>query len=106
LPPLIERPDDIVLLAEHFASARRQRLEQGTAKILQGYEWPGNVRELRLAIERAGCLVTNGTLAPTALRAAIELGSPRDPRSDRRRRDRRETRSDRRRKRRPRFSYA
>ena len=72
LPLLVDRPDDIVLLAEHFAAARGQRLEPDSAAVLQNYEWPGNVRELRLAIERAGYLVDNGTLPPGALRDGIE----------------------------------
>lgn len=106
LPVLVERPEDIVPLAEHFAAARGQQLEPGSAHILQDYAWPGNVRELRLAIERAGCLVENGTLPLSALKEAIELGIARDLRSERRHSDRREKRSDRRHKRRPRFTRA
>jgi DNA-binding NtrC family response regulator len=81
LPPLVERPEDIVPLAEHFASLRGQVLEPGTARVLDDYFWPGNVRELRLAIERAGCLVENGTLPPDAVRDAITLGTVRDRRA-------------------------
>src|SRR2546430_9011134 len=43
---------------------------------LLNYQWPGNVRELRLAIERAGCLVSNGSLPAAALAEAIALGAP------------------------------
>jgi DNA-binding NtrC family response regulator len=81
LPLLADRPEDIVPLAEHFASLQRQILEPGTEQVLYSYSWPGNVRELRLAIERAGCLVENGTLPPNALRDAIALGVPKDRRS-------------------------
>ena len=70
-------------LAEHFATAHGQRLEHGTAEVLEGHPWPGNVRELRLAIERAGCLVANGTLPAGAIRDAIELGTPRRRRAER-----------------------
>lgn len=105
LPRLSERPEDIVLLAEYFAAGRGQRLEAGSARVLQEYSWPGNVRELRLAIERAACLVPDGSLPASVLLEAIELGITRDQRSDRRRGDRREKRSERRRTRRPRFSY-
>jgi DNA-binding NtrC family response regulator len=77
LPVLAERPEDIVPLAEHFASAGGQRLEPGSARVLEEHLWPGNVRELRLAIERAGWLVANGTLPAGAIRDAIELGIPR-----------------------------
>jgi DNA-binding NtrC family response regulator len=76
LTPLVARPEDILLLAEHFAGLQGQRLEPGAKQVLLGYPWPGNVRELRLAIERAGALVANGTLPPGALAEAIELGAP------------------------------
>jgi len=97
LPLLADRPEDIVPLAEHFAAARGQRLEAGTADVLECHSWPGNVRELRLAIERAGCLVEDGTLPPNAVRDAIALGMPRGKRGDRRANERRGKGSDRRR---------
>jgi len=61
LPPLRERKEDILLLADHFAS--RMALELGRKEIPQfsesatasllGYAWPGNVRELKNVTERA-----------------------------------------------------
>ena len=60
VPPLRDRPTEILPLAEHFA--RTTAAEQGrTAPLftddaraaLSAYSWPGNVRELRNAIERA-----------------------------------------------------
>ena len=80
LPPLSERPEDILPLAMHFARARGQVLEPRSAELLRDYAWPGNVRELRLAIERAGCLVENGTLPPRAILDGIALGRPGDRR--------------------------
>jgi DNA-binding NtrC family response regulator len=59
LPPLRERPDDIVPLARHFADrlARRHggvlRLTRDAEARLRGYRWPGNVRELVDVIESA-----------------------------------------------------
>jgi len=60
LPPLRERGDDVVLLAEEFArefAARSGRrigpLGPEAAERLRGYPWPGNVRELQNVIERA-----------------------------------------------------
>ncbi len=60
LPPLRERGDDVLLLAEHFLEqeARRYRrpvvgLSGPTRRRLQEYPWPGNVRELRNVITRA-----------------------------------------------------
>jgi DNA-binding NtrC family response regulator len=69
LPPLRDRPQDIVALAAHFlrSSAERNRkpvegLSLETEKFLLRHPWKGNVRELENAIERAvlltpGCLV-------------------------------------------------
>ncbi|MEJ7602645.1 MAG: sigma 54-interacting transcriptional regulator [Kofleriaceae bacterium] len=59
LPPLRERPDDIVPLAEHalrdFAEAFGKRLDLTLSALerLRRYSWPGNVRELRSVMERA-----------------------------------------------------
>jgi len=76
LPPLAERPEDIVPLAEAFAGRHGRVLEHGAARTLLQYDWPGNVRELRLVIERAGYLVEDGVLPAWALRQAIALGQP------------------------------
>jgi len=81
LPPLADRPEDIIPLARHFATQRGQVLEAGAAGVLARHSWPGNVRELRDAIQRAGSLVENGTLPPGALREAIALGAPAHTRS-------------------------
>jgi DNA-binding NtrC family response regulator len=105
LPLLADRPEDIVPLAMHFAAARGQLLEQGTAKVLEAHGWPGNVRELRLAIERAGCLVDDGTLPPGAVRDAIALGMPQDHSTDRRSAERRDAAADRRQRTKPRRSW-
>jgi DNA-binding NtrC family response regulator len=51
LPPLRERPADIIPLAEHFLP-RDRRLAPDAARRLLVYPWPGNVRELRNAMER------------------------------------------------------
>jgi DNA-binding NtrC family response regulator len=96
LPRLIERPEDIVPLAEYFAAQRGQRLEPGAAAVLQSHPWPGNVRELRLAIERAGYLVENGVLPAGAIREAISLGATPERHAERRRADRRAQTSERR----------
>ncbi|OYV88443.1 MAG: hypothetical protein B7Z73_08520 [Planctomycetia bacterium 21-64-5] len=63
IPPLRERPDDIVLLAEHFLEdfckkARRPmlRLTADARRRLRAHRWPGNVRELRNLMERLAYL--------------------------------------------------
>ncbi len=61
IPPLRERQDDIMMLAEHFAinMARELELElfSGFSKkardLLLEYDWPGNIRELKNVVERA-----------------------------------------------------
>jgi len=83
LPPLAARPEDILPLAEHFANLQGRRLEGGAEGVLLNYAWPGNVRELRMAIERAGQLVEDGTLPPAAVSEALAMGqeTARDHRS-------------------------
>ncbi len=65
VPPLRDRDDDMVLLAEHFlADLRRQTgrgptsLSVAAAAALRSHQWPGNVRELKNSIERAAVLGT------------------------------------------------
>ncbi len=61
LPPLRERPEDILLLAEHYAikMCRELALEyfvgfsEHAQQQLLDYDWPGNVRELKNVVERA-----------------------------------------------------
>lgn len=60
LPPLRERKEDILLLAEHFLfsfckrhNKPRKKIADDLRNILLRYNWPGNIRELRNAIERA-----------------------------------------------------
>lgn len=75
LPPLVERPEDIIPIARHFATAGGRWMEADAERVLEGHRWPGNVRELRQVIERAGQLVVNGTLPREALAEAIALGA-------------------------------
>ncbi len=60
LPPLRERKEDILLLAEHFLLSfclkhekERKKISDEVRNILLRYDWPGNIRELRNALERA-----------------------------------------------------
>jgi psp operon transcriptional activator len=61
LPPLRERRDDIMMLAENFAINMARELEmelfsgftEKAKRILLGYHWPGNIRELKNVVERA-----------------------------------------------------
>jgi len=58
VPPLRERPEDIVPLAEHFLKQTNSRLTfSGEAlQMLQAHSWPGNVRELRNVVTKAAVL--------------------------------------------------
>ena len=74
MPPLRERPEDIIRLAQRFVTfaaraARRPTptLAAATEEALLSYPWPGNVRELRNAIERAVILWPTQVIEPAAL---------------------------------------
>jgi two-component system response regulator AtoC len=63
VPPLRERRDDVLLLAEHFIArcserlgTRARALDASAKRVLLEYPWPGNVRELENTIERAAVL--------------------------------------------------
>ena len=61
LPPLRSRPEDIALLAEHFAINMATELgadffpgfTEAASRTLRSYHWPGNLRELKNVVERA-----------------------------------------------------
>jgi psp operon transcriptional activator len=68
VPPLRQRPDDILLLAHHFAVrmgialgwSRVPEFSLKAQKALLGHPWPGNVRELKNVVERAVYRSDNG----------------------------------------------
>ncbi|HSD11784.1 MAG TPA: sigma-54 dependent transcriptional regulator [Candidatus Binatia bacterium] len=88
LPPLREREDDVVLLAEHFleqlnkGEPTRKRFTAAAMERLRAHAWPGNVRELKNVVQRAfiiaeneidvACLPEIG--APQAVAAVSGLG--------------------------------
>jgi two-component system nitrogen regulation response regulator GlnG len=70
LPPLRERPEDIVPLAEHFLrhfEPRALPLLPATVRFLGSQPWFGNVRELRNALEHAAIVARGGPLLPEHL---------------------------------------
>lgn len=82
LPPLRERVEDIVPLAEAFLDRLCQqnhcspkRLSAGARSLLQRYHWPGNVRELHHAVERA-FILAEGRREITADLFALRPESP------------------------------
>lgn len=70
LPPLRERPDDIPLLARHFAEKHGgpgnapRAIAPATMDLLMRHRWPGNVRELENVVERALALSEGGEIRP------------------------------------------
>lgn len=71
IPPLRERGDDIILLAEHFLREYSNKYEKyylrfnnRTLDKLMKYNWPGNVRELRHSVEKAVILCDSEILMP------------------------------------------
>ena len=77
LPPLRERTEDIVLLAERFLAtsegalsdmgATERRFSEATLRELRRRSWPGNVRELRNAVEQAAICARSGLIEPAHL---------------------------------------
>ncbi|HSJ26111.1 MAG TPA: sigma-54 dependent transcriptional regulator [Longimicrobiales bacterium] len=82
LPPLRERDEDVLLLAEHFLARHAEKtgaqlaLSDDVKSALQHYEWPGNVRELENALERAAILAKKGAIDLDTLPARITSPAP------------------------------
>jgi two-component system response regulator GlrR len=80
LPPLRERKQDIILLANHFLEKYRREFgrpsltafEEPSIQALLTYGWPGNIRELEHVIARAVALCEQDLISET------ELGLPQD----------------------------
>lgn len=74
LPPLRERGDDVVILAEHFAAQSVRQYGLNTKanfsapalRCLREYPWPGNIRELRHVVDRA-VLLCEDSIQPEQL---------------------------------------
>ena len=80
VPPLRDRPDDILPIARHYAvrysrkyGKKEVSFSREAEQALQDYDWPGNVRALRHAIERAIILTSDTILEPGDLQL-IETG--------------------------------
>lgn len=83
IPPLRERPEDILPLATYFLAEFAQgkaRLSSGTSDCLMAYGWPGNVRELRNAMERAALVSRGEVVLPEHLPNRVRSGASTAPR--------------------------
>jgi DNA-binding NtrC family response regulator len=78
LPPLRERREDVLPLAEAFLARERERqatsargFARDAVDSLRGYHWPGNVRELRSVVERAAVVASGAEVGVGALPSQI-----------------------------------
>ena len=86
VPPLRERPDDILHLARRFvaffcraARRREQVLSPACERALLAHRWPGNVRELRNAMERCSILWPADVIESEALPSLTETAAEQGP---------------------------
>lgn len=82
IPPLRERGDDVIEIAEHLLGSlsglpgqRTPELSAAAKKRLREYPWPGNVRELRNILERALILCSSDTIGPDEVLPAARSSS-------------------------------
>lgn len=84
IPPLRERGDDVLILAEHYVATLGERLRlrrpikglsPEVVAAFRNYSWPGNVRELRNVVERALILEDSDVITAEYLPPGIVAGS-------------------------------
>lgn len=80
IPPLRQRKEDIMILAEYFLQRQSQfynepakTLSSDAKRLLTNYAWPGNIRELANAIERAYVLSPGREILPAVLPMEVML---------------------------------
>jgi len=85
LPAMRDRPEDVLLLADHYLSifARRQRrptlaFSPAARQAMLAHHWPGNLRELRNAVERAVILAPGEHVEPNDLGHSLESSADAD----------------------------
>jgi Nif-specific regulatory protein len=83
LPPLRDRKDDIMLLADHFVQKYGERMAKKVRRIstaainmMFAYHWPGNVRELENCIEHAVLLTADGVIHGHDLPPTLQMPEP------------------------------
>ena len=86
IPPLRERRDDILLLADFFVARYAERLDKPVRRIstsainmLMAYHWPGNVRELENCIERAILVARENAIQGRDLPPSLQMPESRPP---------------------------
>jgi DNA-binding NtrC family response regulator len=83
IPPLRDRGEDVLLLAEHFLERFKREFRKPALNLatdararLRSYRWPGNVRELQNTIERAAILVNGADIGAEALQLPAARPAP------------------------------
>ena len=78
LPPLRERPEDIMVLIHHLLQQQNKHLTftPDAVNCLQNYDWPGNIRELQAVIYRLIVLLEGDTVDKAVLQQISQLSSP------------------------------
>ncbi|MBC8216887.1 MAG: sigma-54-dependent Fis family transcriptional regulator, partial [Planctomycetes bacterium] len=86
LPPLRERKDDIMLLADHFLERLAaennkdiSRISTPAIEMLTRYHWPGNIRELENCIERAVLLCDGEVIRSEHLPPSLQMVKKTEP---------------------------
>lgn len=81
IPPLRERRDDIIPIAENLLERmaeelpfRKTKISKEAGAVLLGYEWPGNIRELNNVLSRVSCQLERDTIMPYDLPVAMRGG--------------------------------
>ena len=86
IPPLRDRKEDILVLADYFLQEfctdlgrPSPLLSNATARALLSHDWPGNVRELKNAMQHLALLCDSNVVEPHSLPGWILLAEPPDP---------------------------
>jgi Nif-specific regulatory protein len=89
LPPLRERKDDVMALANHFSEKFAEKMHKPIRRIttsainmLMAYHWPGNIRELENCIEHAVLLSRDGVIHGRDLPPTLQMPAALRPSSD------------------------
>ncbi len=82
MPPLRQRPDDILAIADHFLQIFTHTMQKAiigfdeeARKYLYSYDWPGNVRQLRNVIERAVILCEQQLISRNEVQLSNDTGA-------------------------------
>jgi DNA-binding NtrC family response regulator len=78
LPPLADRPEDVIPLAQHFLAPGKKLSDEARAA-LKEHEWPGNVRELQNRMQRAALVASADALTPQDLGLVAAPPKPAKP---------------------------